>query len=96
MQVLFQKKITNKNVLSMLLSAVCLITTSFSAYGEKLPKTSEDSLFVKMDINKNGLIEPSEIYKKSLLATEFDNVDKNQDGSLDQREFEVFILLANI
>lgn len=58
------------------------------------PQTS--SLFFRMDTNKDGLISKHEINKKSLLAIEFKNFDKNQDGNLDPREFEFFIMTANL
>jgi len=69
--------------------------TSFAlpAHAELLPVSS---IFSEMDTNKDGVIDRQEINKRSILAAEFDKVDKNQDNSLDFREFEYFVVSVNI
>ena len=90
-------KHTTKNIIVILtLTGIYLSATSFPSYAELLPVTAERSLFLKMDANRDGLISQKEVYKKSLLAIEFENFDKNQDGFLDRDEFWVFIISANI
>ena len=62
-------------------------------HAELIPVTS---IFTEMDANKNGVIDRKEINKKSILANEFDKVDKNNDDNLDFTEFEHFIVSVNI
>jgi len=80
------KKISVASVIAM--TCLCLPT-----HAELFPVSS---IFSEMDANKDGLINRQEINKKSLLATEFDKVDKNKDDSLDFREFEYFVVSVNI
>lgn len=54
------------------------------------------SLFRQMDSDKNGRIDPSEINKQSVLSHQFSTVDQNSNGSLDAREFEIFIAQVDI
>ena len=49
-----------------------------------------------MDIDKDGMIEPDEVNKQSMLSNEFSRVDKNSDGALDPKEFEIFIAKVGI
>ena len=79
-----------KIILSILISFSVLITT---AHAELIPVTS---IFSEMDVNKDGVINRQEINKKSILANEFDKVDKNNDDNLDFNEFEHFIVSVNI
>lgn len=76
-----------------LLAISVIMLISFSARAELLPVSS---IFSEMDTNKDGVINRQEINKKSLLASEFDNIDKNQDNSLDFSEFEYFVVSINI
>ena len=75
-----------------ILITLCVIAFS-SANADLMPI---ESLFKQMDQDKDGYIERNEINKQSLLATQFDKADKNKDGNLDNREFEVFIASADI
>ena len=79
-----------KIILGILISFSILITT---AQAELIPVTS---IFSEMDVNKDGVIDRQEINKKSILANEFDKVDKNNDNNLDFNEFEHFIVSVNI
>ena len=57
---------------------------------------SVSSLFTQMDIDKDGVIKPDEVNKQSMLSNEFSRVDQNSDGSLDPKEFEIFIAKVGI
>jgi len=81
-----------KKVISLFLAMAFLLPLS-AVNAELLPI---DSLFKQMDQDKDGYINRKEINKQSLLASEFDKVDKNQDGNLDDKEFEYFIAVADL
>ncbi len=81
-----------KKNISLLLATAFLIPLS-SVNAELLPI---DSLFKQMDQDNDGYINRKEINKQSLLANEFDKVDKNKDGNLDNKEFEYFIAVADL
>ena len=74
-------------------SILAITSLNLPVHAELLPVSS---LFSEMDVNKDGVINRQEINKRSLLATEFDKIDKNQDDSLDFREFEYFVVSINI
>lgn len=66
---------------------------NLSAQAELLPVSA---IFSEMDVNKDGVINRQEVNKRSVLATEFDKIDKNQDDGLDFKEFEYFVVSVNI
>lgn len=82
----------NKILLSLFLCLV-FILPAYAIHAELLPAAT---LFEQMDTDKDGFINRSEINKQSLLANEFDSVDKNKDGNLDSGEFEFFIALVDL
>ena len=77
-------------ILSTLISFALIV---LPVQAELIPVSS---IFTEMDANKNGVIDRQEINKKSILANEFDKVDKNKDNNLDYNEFEFFIASVNI
>ena len=77
-------------IVSALISFALIV---LPAQAELIPVSS---IFTEMDANKNGVIDRKEINKKSILANEFDKVDKNKDNILDYNEFEFFIASVNI
>jgi len=76
------------------------IASIFAITSLNLPVQAEllpvSSIFSEMDANKDGVINRQEVNKKSMLAKEFDKIDKNQDDGLDFREFEYFVVSVNI
>ncbi len=89
-----QRRYTMKSGITLLYGMLFMFSLSISAAEADLLTVS--SLFTQMDIDKDGLINRNEINKRSLLADEFETVDRNRDGSLDQIEFEIFIAQANM
>lgn len=81
------------NNFTSLLLAITFSLPLFSAQAELLPARE---MFVQMDQNNDGFINRKEINKQSMLAVEFDNVDKNKDGNLDDKEFEYFIAVVDL
>ena len=81
-----------KNIMALSLFAALLLPL-FSVHAELLPARE---MFVQMDQNNDGFINRKEINKQSMLAMEFDNVDKNKDGNLDNKEFEYFIAVVDL
>jgi len=73
-----------------------LTLCSAALYAGETNLLTISSLFAQMDSDKDGVIKRNEINKHSLLSNEFNNVDKNRDGALDPREFEIFIVKADI
>ena len=80
-----------KNFLTGAIISLALIAAPTQA--DLLPVSS---IFSELDANKDGVINRQEINQKSLLATEFDKIDKNQDDGLDFHEFEYFVVSINI
>lgn len=80
-------------ILASLSLSLALLLPVFSVHGELLPA---HKMFVQMDQNNDGFINRKEINKQSMLAVEFDNVDKNKDGNLDDKEFEYFIAVVDL
>jgi len=74
-------------------SIFAITNLNLPAHAEFLPVSS---LFSEMDVNKDGVINRQEINKNSMLAIEFDKIDKNQDDGLDFSEFEYFVVSVNI
>ena len=50
---------------------------------------ADDAEFAKLDTDKDGFISKSELPAKHPLLPHFGMVDKNRDGKLDRKEFEV-------
>ncbi len=52
-------------------------------------KKANDDEFAKLDTDKDGFISKTELPAKHPLLPHFGMVDKNRDGKLDRKEFEV-------
>jgi len=79
-----------------ILTLMINMTFMFPAYATHADLLPPSTLFEQMDRDKDGYINRNEINKQSLLANEFDSVDKNNDGNLDSGEFEFFIAVVDL
>ena len=50
---------------------------------------ANDAAFAKLDTDKDGLVAKSELSPEHPLLPHFGMVDKDKDGKLDRKEFEV-------
>jgi len=75
---------------------IVLSSMSFQLHASESNLLTVSSLFSQMDSDKDGVIKPNEINKQSMLSNEFTRVDRNSNGSLDPKEFEIFIVIADI
>ena len=87
-----------KNIAIASLFAALVVATAPAIAGEHdhhAPAKSNDAEkandaeFAKLDTDKDGFISKSELPAKHPLLPHFGMVDKNRDGKLDRKEFEV-------
>lgn len=57
---------------------------------ENIPTQIPDSNFVKLDIDQNGKLSREEVAGDKGLASKFDVLDLNVDGTLDAKEYDAF------
>ena len=55
---------------------------------ENIPTQIPDSNFAKLDIDQNGKLSREEVASDKSLASKFDVLDLNVDGTLDVKEYE--------